>query len=811
MPLRSPTLPLSCLAAVVLTAGACNLVFGIVPGEGTGGAGGLGGVGGSGTGGGDAGADHEAGTGGTGGSPSCTPNAASCTGAVLHACDANGHPLPDVTCSAVAACDAAARACIDTATLGRISIGEARSCAVEPGGELRCWGQNGGGNGVVLGDDHIFLTTAVKVPGIANARQISVGTGQQCYLADDATVTCWGSSDSGELGNAGAGPGQLVKAMLPAGAHAVEVSTSHRCSCARIADGTVYCWGAEDAGCLGTASSNQVAHPTPTLVPGVTGAVQLRAGSYGSPSCARRADGKVLCWGPTVTPTEVPAIDDAIDVAVGRSVVFIRTKAKGTLWTALTSDEKGFRDPAPYLSDGEITMMTGGDSFCGLRGDGKVICALLGDGLPPPAPTPIPGQPAGTVVEIEAGYARSYAAGLQCLRLQGGSLGSSVYCWGDDLLGALGAGGPDLLRTPQMIPNLPAVATLATGESSTTAVLEDGSVRMWGVSEGLYGQQVSTPKVIGFLGNDNAAVTTNDLAERAYVRKKSGSLVLLTFATPTPGQRLLSTGFSDFLTVRDFSTWDLGLRAGGTLVIHAASDHANDAGIFGDGTTATTSAPQNVTVPGIGDAKAVAAYGDPYGPEPSHLCAIRGASGALSCWGDSYNGEVGDGTEGATVSTPATVAIPNGEAVVSVATGRYFTCAASAAGNVYCWGTNGRGELGDPRAGTSFPLPSPVPGITTAVGVAAGEAHACAWLMDTTVVCWGANDSGQLGDGTLDDHAQATAVTGLSGVAQVTASSSHTCALHTNGAVSCWGSSYNGQVGTGVTGFSPSPLMVQGL
>jgi alpha-tubulin suppressor-like RCC1 family protein len=163
------------------------------------------------------------------------------------------------------------------------------------------------------------------------------------------------------------------------------------------------------------------------------------------------------------------------------------------------------------------------------------------------------------------------------------------------------------------------------------------------------------------------------------------------------------------------------------------------------------------------------------------------------------------------VSTPSPVPIPNGEGIVSVAAGRAFTCAVSDAGKVYCWGSNDRGQLGDGSVQQEISIPNEVPGVAGAVGVTAGDQHACAWLADKTVVCWGANESGQLGDGTLDDKPQATVVTGLSNVVQVSAGTEHTCARHADGSVSCWGSSYDGQSGTGVLGYYATPLAVQGL
>ena len=70
---------------------------------------------------------------------------------------------------------------------------------------------------------------------------------------------------------------------------------------------------------------------------------------------------------------------------------------------------------------------------------------------------------------------------------------------------------------------------------------------------------------------------------------------------------------------------------------------------------------------------------------------------------------------------------------------------------VQCRGANERGQLGDGTT-TERLVPGPVPGLADVVQIALGELHSCALLSDGRVLCWGANDSGQLGDGTTTDR-----------------------------------------------------------
>ena len=70
---------------------------------------------------------------------------------------------------------------------------------------------------------------------------------------------------------------------------------------------------------------------------------------------------------------------------------------------------------------------------------------------------------------------------------------------------------------------------------------------------------------------------------------------------------------------------------------------------------------------------------------------------------------------------------------------------------------------------------------------------------DGTVACWGANDSGQLGDGTTLSRTTPTDVAGLTDVATVAAGAAHSCAVRRDGTAACWGADTSGQLGDGVT------------
>jgi len=190
----------------------------------------------------------------------------------------------------------------------------------------------------------------------------------------------------------------------------------------------------------------------------------------------------------------------------------------------------------------------------------------------------------------------------------------------------------------------------------------------------------------------------------------------------------------------------------------------------------------------------------------NHSCAAR-TSGLVSCWGDGANGRLGTGDE-TQQPAPTDTMFAN---AAEVACGYDFTCVRGTDRSVSCVGSNGAGQLGS-EVGAQSLTPVLVPGVS-AISLSAPTygTYACAVRMDETVVCWGNNSSGQLGDGTQITRSQPMAVPGLSEVLQLTTGTDHACALLRSGQVLCWGSNVYGELGIG--GYTPSttPVRVVGL
>ncbi|MEX0786813.1 MAG: hypothetical protein WD939_09265, partial [Dehalococcoidia bacterium] len=176
-------------------------------------------------------------------------------------------------------------------------------------------------------------------------------------------------------------------------------------------------------------------------------------------------------------------------------------------------------------------------------------------------------------------------------------------------------------------------------------------------------------------------------------------------------------------------------------------------------------------------------------------CAVT-ANGGVRCWG-------ADVTPEAVGTAVVDWLDADGELftdAVSIESGIRHTCVLRANATASCWGNNASGQLGNgSRGGTLTPVVVQTPDREPLTGIAAislGGDLSCALLGDRSVMCWGENEHGQLGDGTTSDRTTATGVVGLSrGVVAAGAGRNHACAVLLSGEVRCWGMNTLGQVG----------------
>ena len=180
-------------------------------------------------------------------------------------------------------------------------------------------------------------------------------------------------------------------------------------------------------------------------------------------------------------------------------------------------------------------------------------------------------------------------------------------------------------------------------------------------------------------------------------------------------------------------------------------------------------------------------------------CAVR-TTGRLFCWGLDDRGQVGDGGENANRVVPARIG--GTDDWTSVSTGWNHTCARRSVGRLYCWGADGTGQLGDGGPGM-VEQHRPVEvfgGVTSWRSVSVGTVHTCARRADGRLFCWGWDGDGELGDGTPNNNESAPVEVagGITTWAAVDSGGDHTCARRTSGRAFCWGDDVSGQLGDGM-------------
>lgn len=197
-----------------------------------------------------------------------------------------------------------------------------------------------------------------------------------------------------------------------------------------------------------------------------------------------------------------------------------------------------------------------------------------------------------------------------------------------------------------------------------------------------------------------------------------------------------------------------------------------------------------------------------------------GSGGAIRAWGRNSSGQLGDGTS-TNRSAPVAVstgAAPTGTTFSQVSAGGAHSVALSTSGELYAWGSNANGRLGDGTA-TSRSTPvalsaGAIPAGTTFTGVAAGGSHSLALSSSGKLYAWGYNAYGQLGDGTTTTRlapvaVSAGAIPAGTTFAQVAAGARGSVALSSTGKLYAWGYNWEGQVGNGTTiADQPEPVAV---
>jgi alpha-tubulin suppressor-like RCC1 family protein len=635
----------------------------------------------------------------------------------------------------------------DTEPYVRLASGIHWSMGLKADGTVWTWGVNGNGT---LGNGEYggASGTPRAVPGLTGVVSIGAGPLHALAVKADGSLWTWGSRDGDKLGRTCwpftcyASPGPV--SGLPSIVQAVG-GYSH--SLALSADGTVWAWGGNEFGQLGTGTTDTA--PAPVQVPGLTSIVHIAAGW--NHSLAIRSDGTLWVWGGNfsgqlgdgttttrLSPFQVPGLAGVAFVSAGANHnLAILENGSLYVWGSGHNGMLGLGDTSgqtsPTLSplSSALSAAAGEDHSAVVKTDGSVWVfgkndvGQLGDGTT-----------TDRLVPVECGIQTLCAhacAGRDHTLLLAQS--GQVWSVGQDQKGQLGSGREPVKWSPVQVSGLRSVVSLAGGGEWSMALREDGTVWAWGDNQN------------GALGNGTR--TPSDVP--IQVPGLDGII-----------QIAAARGGGGFALKSDGTVWSWGSRYFGLL------------GRTGD----------YLTVGQVENLSDIVFVGAAWW----HAFAVK-SDGTLWMWGRGYYGALGDGT---TNDAPSPFLLTGIPPVTMAGGGMDFTAAVLQDGGVYAWGEGGAGQLGDGTRIDHF-TPQPV-SISDVASIAAGYNHVLAIHHDGTVSAWGANDRGQLGDGTTQGRLSPVPVPGFAGAVGLAATIESSQVLLDDGTLWSFGDNTNGEL-----------------
>jgi alpha-tubulin suppressor-like RCC1 family protein len=731
----------------------------------------------------------------------------------------------------------------------KVSAGAKYTCAIKNDSSLWCWGENNTGQlglGIIGGYYTIPQPVTNDVIKVSTTAGWSWGAGHTCVVKSDGSIFCWGNNSYGQLGNGSFGnniPSPSSDIYLDAfynrltDIYHVSVGNSHTCA---VDNGNqIWCWGNNYYGQLGIGKDNNYYQTYYSFPRQVTSVGKVKGVSVGySSTCVIKEDNSLWCWGGNDsgqlgdgtfinrTFPHMKITDNVLQISANQyhtcAIIYDNSLwCWGSNWYGqLGLGFSGGNINTPQKVMEEVALVSVGESHtCAMKQDNSPLCwgnnwwGQIGDGTNIQRVSPYPVKISDIVISVSSGY--DHTCALMSDR--------SLWCWGYNYYGQLGSGSsrnycggwwPNCNKNPTKI--MDDVVQFSAGAYHTCAVKTDGSLWCWGYNN--YGQigdgsnsNRNMPTLIPIMSSGVSSVAAG--VEHTCAVKQDGSLWC--WGRNWEGQLGLDP------SVTPYANTPQPILAGGVIRVVTGGYHtcavmgdltlwcwgANWEGQLGNGSWSSTYTPSQVMVGGSPLSVSSVAAGE------RHTCAVDTA-GNLWCWGNNWFGQVGDGT---TSNRNSPVQIAYGFSYVSA--GWRHTCAVKQDGSLWCWGRNMEGQIGDGNNPGSDDCsiwdfgndcnkyPTYITFDVTLVSV--GARHTCATKQNGSLWCWGDNNWGQLGNGTRVRKTTPYPVITPAGALSISVGRSHSCAIKTDGSLWCWGNNSSGQLGNGESVWDSSYLPSQ--
>ena len=732
--------------------------------------------------------------------------------------------------------------------------GISSTCAIDTEGILWCWGHNTYGQ-TGSGSTETYLDSPERVLIDSNETIVDVALGYQykCALTVSQQIYCWGNNNYGQLHFSSSDFSEKTmptKIDIPNGINPVSISSKQSHTCILNDNGATYCWGYNNYGQLGDGTTINRDKMVQVLLPFSDSAVSVKVGN--SHSCALLASGDLKCWGynnyaQIGTKSNTPAlylyptsvIDlpiEPIDFDLGQSYTCALLKTQTILcwglgnfgqlgdgtasWTAAAPNHHSVN--LNYNSNefyNSVSIELGDQTTCSIFESGRVGCwgynALgnFGDGT-------VSNRPGPSLNKITIGEKST-----PLLFPQSETLRKSPYVDGMNF-------------SVSISPPLPNGFVL---DSTTGAISHDGTGSLSTTYHNLTfiagNDQVILPitivvknslpypgRIASYLGGislsaDNSVSDITSLSStknHACINQKSGQM--LCWGDGLNG-KLGTASASDESTPVPTSSSNAYNEIKDTYSVVTATSHTcsltnsgkvycwgeGDDSRLGQGSTTDSNAPIKVLFPEHRAVEMIATH-------DAHNCAIVD-DGNVYCWGKNTDGQIGEGNQSTWFGNPTKVTGLGDSMASAISVGDGFSCAVLDNGSTYCWGKNNLGQLGDGTNtdSTQPGMPTMMPWSNSAVTISSGKSHSCAILVNGQVACWGWNSYGQLGDNTLVDRSTPVIaqLPSSKDAVMIDVGASHTCAVMNDGSMYCWGLNANGQLADGTTAFKKVPTQSQ--